>query len=51
MALTSETMNLMRLYTYKNPCFDSQGNKQNSYQSEMLSYSQQDQGLELQEIY
>lgn len=50
-ALTWETMNLMSLYKNKNPCFGSQGNQQNSYQAEMLGYPQQDQGLELQEIY
>lgn len=40
----------MGLYKNKNLCFGSQGNQQNSYQTEMFGYPQQDQGLELQDI-
>lgn len=50
-ALTSETTKLMGLYKNKKLCFGSQGDQQDSYQTQMLGYPQQDQGLVLQEIY
>lgn len=46
-ALNSETTNMMRIYKNKNVSFRFQENQQNSYQTEMSSYPQRGEGLEL----